>query len=148
MLDQKKMDRFKQSGASAALELREEIIAGLKGQISDTMQAINGYFADREKRQKAISDRIEALKNQREALEAEVAAIGPRLAAATISGDVNTLEQIQSRLTDLEAQKAAISAQIELLSGVSVAGDKELFGKADEKARSLDQFWTDTLADL
>ena len=33
MLDQKKMDRFKECGGSAALELRGEIIDALKRQI-------------------------------------------------------------------------------------------------------------------
>ena len=148
MLDQKKMDRFKECGAAAVLELRGEITTALKDRINETMQAVNAYFSDRKKKAAAIADRIEELMAQRAELEGKVADYGPRLANATISGNSADLETIQAELASLEAQKAAISAQIELLSGVSVAGDEALFSEADAKARGLDQFWTDTLADL
>ena len=148
MLDQKKMDRFKECGASAALELREEMVSVLKDRISETVRATNGYFDDRKQKEKTITERVEELKDQQEELEAKVAEYGPRLAAATISGNSAALGVIQQELTNLESQKAATVAQIALLSGVSVAGDEALFNEADEKARALDQFWTETMADL
>lgn len=148
MLDQKKMDRFKECGAAAALELRGELTAALKDKISETLQAVNGYFSDRKEKEKAIAARIEELKDQQEDLEAKVAEYGPRLAEATISGNSAALGVIQTELANLEAQKAAVGAQIGLLSGVTVSGDKERFTVADEKARALDRFWTETQADL
>lgn len=148
MIDRKKMDRFKECGAAAALELRGELTAALKDKISETLQAVNSYFSDRKEKEKAIAARIEELKDQQEDLEAKVAEYGPRLAEATISGNSAALGVIQTELANLEAQKAAVGAQIGLLSGVTVSGDKERFTVADEKARALDRFWTETQADL
>ena len=148
MLDQKKMDRFKECGGSAALELRGELTAALKDKISETLQAVNSYFSDRKEKEKAIAARIEELEDQQEDLEAKVAEYGPRLAEATISGNSTALGVIQTELEGLESKKAAIAAQIGLLSGVTVSGDKERFTVADEKARALDRFWTETQADL
>lgn len=148
MIDQTKMNQFKEHGAAAALELRGEIATALKDRINETMQAINVYFSDRKKRETAIADRIEALKDQKTELEELVADYAPRLAEATISDNSAALGVIQTELESLESKKAAISAQIGLLSGVSVAGDEALFNEADEKARALAAFWTATQADL
>lgn len=148
MIDQTKMNQFKEHGAAAALELRGEIATALKDRINATMQAVNVYFSDRKKRETAIADRIKALKDQKTELEELVADYAPRLANATLSGDSADLENIQVELTNLEAQKSAIAAQIGLLSGVAVSGDKELFTAADEMARALDQFWTESMDDL
>ena len=148
MLDQKKMNRFKECGGSAALELRGEMVSALKDRISETVQAVNSYFSDKRAKAEAIADRIEELEEQKAEMEAKVDGYGPRLAEATISGNSAALGIIQQELTSLESQKAAIAAQIGLLSGVSVTGDKALFNEADEKARALDRFWTETLADL
>ena len=39
-------------------------------------------------------------------------------------------------------------SQIGLLSGVAVSGEEALFNEADEKARALAAFWTETQSDL
>ena len=148
MLDQSKMNKFKECGGAAALELRGEMVSALKDRISETVQAVNSYFSDKRAKAEAIADRIEELEEQKAEMEAKVDGYGPRLAEATISGNSAALGIIQQELTSLESQKAAIAAQIGLLSGVSVTGDKALFNEADEKARALDRFWTETLADL
>lgn len=148
MLDQKKMDRFKECGGDAALKLRGELVTALQDRITGTVQAVNAYFESRRKSEMAISGRIKELESQRAELEKKVSSFGPELAAATISGDSDTLEKIQVQLTDLEARRAATSAQIELLSGVSVAGDEGLFTEADEKARDLAAFWSEVQIDL
>lgn len=148
MLDQKKMDRFKECGGSAALELRGEMVSALKDRISETVQAVNDYFNNRKEKEAAIAARIEELEDQKAEMEAKVDGYGPRLAEATISGNSAALGIIQQELTNLEAQKSAISAQIGLLSGVAVAGDEALFNEADEKARALAAFWTETQNDL
>lgn len=148
MIDQVKMNQLKEHGGAAALELRGELTAALKDKISETLQAVNAYFLDRKEKEKAIASRVEELKEQRAALEAKVADYAPRLANATLSGDSADLENIQVELTNLEAQKSAIAAQIGLLSGVAVSGDKELFTAADEMARALDQFWMESMDDL
>ena len=148
MLEQKKMDRFKEYGADAALKLRGELVTALQDRITETVRAANAYFDSRRKREAAIASRVEELKEQEAALEAKVNGYGPRLAEATISGNSAALGAIQTELESLESKKAAISAQIELLSGVSVAGDEGLFTEADEKARELAAFWTEVQIDL
>ena len=148
MLDAKRMEKFKENGADAALKLRGELVTALQDRISGTMQAVNAYFDSRRKSETAISGRIKELESQRAELEKKVSSFGPELAAATISGDSDALEKIQVQLTDLEARRAATSAQIELLSGVSVAGDEGLFTEADEKAWELAAFWTEVQIDL
>ena len=148
MLDQKKMDCFKKHGGAAALELRGEMVSALKDRISETWQAVDSYFSDRKEKKAAIADRIEEREDQKAEWEERVDGYGPRLANATISGNSADLGVIQQELTSLESQKAAIAAQIGLLSGVAVAGDEALFNEADEKARALAAFWTETQADL
>ena len=148
MLNAKTMEKFKENGADAALKLRGELVTALQDRITGTMQAVNAYLDSRRKSETAIASRVEELKEQEAALEAKVAGYGPRLAEATISGNSAALGVIQTELESLESKKAAISAQIELLSGVSVAGDEGLFTEADEKARDLATFWTATQADL
>ena len=148
MLDQTKMNQFKENGGAAALDMRGEMLSALKGQISGTMQAVNAYFEDRKVKAAAIENRIEELKDQQAAMEAKVADYGPRLAEATISANSAALGVIQQELSQLEASKAAVGAQIGLLSGVSVAGDEALFNEADKQARALAAFWTETQADL
>ncbi|MFB2020207.1 hypothetical protein ACEVJL_01805 [Pseudoflavonifractor sp. P01025] len=148
MLDQTKMNKFKECGGAAALELRGEMVSALKDRINETMKVVNSYFSNKQEKAAAITNRIEELKDQQEDLEAKVAEYGPRLAEATISGNSAALGVIQTELANLEAQKAAVGAQIGLLSGVTVSGDKERFTVADEKARALDRFWTETQADL
>lgn len=148
MLDQTKMNKFKECDAAAALELRGELTAALKDKISETLQAVNAYFNNRKEKEAAIADRIEELEDQKAELEERVDGYGPRLANATISGNSADLGVIQTELANLEAQKAAVGAQIGLLSGVAVSGDEALFNEADEKARALAAFWTETQADL
>lgn len=148
MLDVKTVEKFKENGADAALKLRGELVTALQDRITGTVQAVNAYFDNKQAKAAAITDRIEELKDQQEDLEAKVADYGPRLAEATISDNSAALGVIQTELESLESKKAAISAQIGLLSGVSVAGDEALFNEADEKARALAAFWTATQADL
>lgn len=148
MIDQKKLDSFKKHGGAAALELRGEIIDALKDRISETMRVINDYFNSRKEKEAAIAARIGELEDQRAELEERVDGYGPRLAEATISGNSAALGVIQTELEGLESKKAAISAQIGLLTGVAVSGDEGLFHEADEKARALAALWTETQGDL
>lgn len=148
MLDKNRIDKFEEYGATAALKLRGEIVTALKEQILDTLRDVRCYFEDRKTKKSTIAGRVEELKEQLAALEAKVAEYGPRLAEATLSCNSTALGVIQTELTNLEAQKAAVAAQIGLLSGVSVYGDEALFTKADEKARVLNMSWTETMKDL
>lgn len=148
MLDENRMNQFKEYGAAAALKWRDELVAVLQSRISDTLEAVNHYFSDKRKREMAISDRVEKLREDLEQVQEEISSFGPGLAAATISGDDTALSDIQTKITQLEARKAAVTTQIDLLSGAAVTGDKELFDQANTKAEALETFWAGTQADL
>lgn len=148
MLDENRMNQFKEYGGTAALKWRGELVEALKSRISDTLVSVNHYFEDRRKRESAISARVEKLREDLEQVQEEISSFGPGLAAATISGDDTALSDIQAQITQLEARKAAITTQIDLLSGAAVTGDKALFDQANEKAEALERFWNNTMADL
>ena len=148
MLDQTRMNQFKEYDGAAALKWRDELVAVLQSRISDTLEAVNHYFSDKRKREMAISDRVEKLREDLEQVQEEISSFGPGLAAATISGDDTALSDIQAKITQLEARKAAVTTQIDLLSGAAVTGDKELFDQANTKAEALEAFWAGTQADL
>ena len=148
MLDESRMNRFKEYDGAAALKWRDELVAVLQSRISDTLEAVNHYFSDKRKREMAISDRVEKLREDLEQVQQEISSLGPGLAAATISGDDTALSDIQAQITQLEARKAAVTTQIDLLSGAAVTGDKALFDQANTKAEALETFWAGTQADL
>lgn len=148
MLDQTRMTQFKEYDGAAALKWRDELVAVLQSRISDTLEAVNHYFSDKRKREMAISDRVEKLREDLEQVQEEISSFGPGLAAATISGDDTALSDIQAQITQLEARKAAVTTQIDLLSGAAVTGDKALFDQANTKAEALETFWAGTQADL
>ena len=64
MLDAKRMEKFKENGADAALKLRGELVTALQDRISGTVQAVNAYFDDRKTKEAAIAARIEELEDQ------------------------------------------------------------------------------------
>lgn len=148
MLDESRMNRFKEYDGAAALKWRDGLVAVLQSRISDTLEAVNHYFSDKRKREMAISDRVEKLREDLEQVQEEISSFGPGLAAATISGDDTALSDIQAQITQLEARKAAVTTQIDLLSGAAVTGDKALFDQANTKAEALETFWAGTQADL
>ena len=148
MLDENRMNQFKEYDGSAALKWRDELVAALQSRISDTLESVNRYFEDKREKEAAIAGRVEKLQRDLEQVQGEISSFGPGLAAATISGDDTALSDIQAQIARLETRKAAVTTQIDLLSGAAVTGDKALFDQANEKAEALEAFWAGTQADL
>lgn len=148
MLDESRMNRFKEYDGAAALKWRDELVAALQSRISDTLESVNRYFEDKREKEAAIAGRVEKLQRDLEQVQEEISSFVPGLAAATISGDDTALSDIQAQITRMEGRKAAITTQIDLLSGAAVTGDKALFDQANEKAEALETFWAGTQADL
>ena len=148
MLDENRMNQFKEYDGSAALKWRDELVAALQSRISDTLESVNRYFEDKREKEAAIAGRVEKLQRDLEQVQEEISSFGPGLAAATISGDDTALSDIQAQIARLETRKAAVTTQIDLLSGAAVTGDKALFDQANEKAEALEAFWAGTQADL
>lgn len=148
MLDRAKLDQMEDGGAAAAMKYRDELGAGFQAAVNDTVKALNAYFDDVKGKRRAISERVDALQEELSNLETSISDYGPALAQATISGDGAALESIQREIADLEANKAAVSAQIDLLSKVQITGDADLYSEANELADKLETVNRETLADL
>lgn len=126
MIDREKLELLEKNGGAAGLKLRDELAAAMEEQVSGVSHAVAAYFDDVAQRKRRIADRVNDLRKQREDLENRIAAYGPRLASVTISGDTETMNTIRRELADMEANKAALSSQIELLGSVTVHGDEAI----------------------
>lgn len=85
------------------------------------------YFAGVTERENAVRQRLADLRGQQKSITAKIEAMGPMLVKSTIAGDNKVLGQIQSDMTDLEAQRAAVSTQIELLLSTRFPQDAKLY---------------------
>lgn len=148
MIDREKLELLEKNGGAAALRLRDELTAAIQEQVGGVSRAVAAYFDDVAQRKRRIADRVGELREQREDLENRIAAYGPRLASVTISGDTEGMITIQRELADVEANKAALVSQIELLGSVAVHGDEGLFHRADELAEAMEREYGAIMADL
>lgn len=148
MIDREKLELLEKNGGAAGLKLRDELAAAMEEQVSGVSHAVAAYFDDVAQRKRRIADRVNDLREQREDLETEIAAYGPRLADVTISGDTEAMNTIQRELADMEANKAALSSQIELLGSVTVHGDEAIYHHADELAEAMEREYSGIAADL
>lgn len=148
MLDRAKLDQMEDCGAVAAMKYRDKLGMEIQNAVNDTVTALNTYFDDVREKRNAISERVDALRSEHADLEAEISSFGPKLAQATISGDGAALESIQREIADLEANKAAVSAQIDLLSKVQITGDADLYSAANKLADKLETVNRETMADI
>lgn len=92
--------------------------------------ACDTYFAGVTERESAVRQRLTDLRSQQKSIAARIEAMGPMLAKSTIAGDNKVLAQIQSDMTDLEAQRAAVSTQIELLLSTRFPQNAESYDSA------------------
>lgn len=104
---------------------------------AEAQAAYKAYFADVRQREVKIRQKVEALGQERDALSEKIRTMRSALVAAAAEGDTGTVSRIQGDMADIEAQKAALTAQIELLSDAKVPGSKELFQAADSKLEEL-----------
>lgn len=95
--------------------------------------ACDTYFAGVTERENAVRQRFADLRGQQKSITAKIEAMGPVLAQSTIAGDNKVLAQIQSEMTDLEAQRAAVSTQIELLLSTQFPQDNELYAAVSSR---------------
>ncbi len=148
MIDKKKLDEMEARGASAALKYRDELCHALNESIRGTSEAVNAYFTDQQKKAEAIANRAVALGEDVAGIDEEISSLGPTLAQATISGDVDTLAAIQKNLADLEARKAACKTQISLLMNTHVSGDSTLYQIADQISENMEAAYSEKMQDL
>ena len=131
------LKKAKEHGAEAVRGALEELRQENQTITAEARAAYDAYFADVRQREVKIRQKVEALGQERDALSEKARAMRPALVAATVEGDTDTVSRIQGDMADIEAQKAALTAQIELLSDAKVPGSKELFQAADSKLKEL-----------
>ena len=148
MIDRENLDLLEKNGGAAGLKLRDELTAAMEEQVSGVSRAVSAYFDDVAQRKRRIADRVAELREQRDDLKNRIAAYGPRLASVTISGDTEGMITIQRELADMEANKAALASQIELLGSVAVHGDEAIYHHADELAEVMEREYGAIMADL
>ena len=90
-------------------------------------KASKAYFADIEIRKNNINNQIKALEMQKDETFASIKSIRPLLMEATASGNEEKIKELQSKLTELKANEAALDAQIEIFYTTPIPGNNELF---------------------
>lgn len=131
------LNTAKEHGAEAVRAAFAELRQENQVITAEAQAAYEAYFADVRQRETRIRQRIEVLGQDRDALSEEIRAMRSALVAATVEGDTGTVSRIQGDMADIEAQKAALAVQIELLSDAKAPGSKELFQAADSKLEGL-----------
>ncbi|MBM6897760.1 hypothetical protein H9X86_10380 [Pseudoflavonifractor capillosus] len=129
----------KEHGAEEVKSILEKMRQENEALRTEAQAAKSAYFADVKRREDRIKQRVEALSHENDTLAEKILAMRPGLVAATVNGDASTVDKIQREIADIEAQKAAVVTQIDLLSGANVPGNEELFRVADEKLRELNE---------
>ena len=131
------LKKAKEHGAEAVRSVLEELRQENQAITAEARAAYDAYFADVRQRKAKIRQRAEALGQERDTLSEKILAMRPALVAATVEGNTDMVSRIQSDMADIEAQKAALTTQIELLSDAKVPGSKELFQAADSRLEEL-----------
>ena len=128
----------KENGASAVIKAFDDLKQHNRDLARDLQVACDAYFADVERRQARVEQRVAELTRQREDIGGKIQAMRPGLVDATVSGDAEVFNRIQGALADLETEKATIATQLELLTSAAIPGDKALFAACEEKRAALD----------
>lgn len=131
------LKKAKEHGAEAVRSALEELRQENQTITAEARAAYDAYFADVRQREAKIRQKVEALGQERDTLSEKILAMRPSLVAATVEGNTDMVSRIQSDMADIEAQKAALTTQIELLSEAQVPGSAELFQAADSKLKEL-----------
>ena len=127
----------KEHGAEAVKDAFAELCQENHKITAEAQAAYDAYFADVRQREAKIRQKVEALVQERDTLSEKIRTMRPALVAATVEEDTDTVSRIRGAMADIEAQKAALTAQIELLTGAKALGSKELFQAAASKLEEL-----------
>lgn len=137
---QKAIDSVARHGADAVAAILSKLKEEGQAVAMEAQKAVEAYFADVAKREAALKAKVDELSGQKETLASKIKSMEPMLVNATISGDSEALARVQGAIADIEAQKAAVAAQIELLANARVPGSKELLDAVEAKEKMLGEF--------
>ena len=106
--------------SKAVSEMLDELARQNKAVTSSAWDACGKYFADVEQRQKRINTKLSELEKQKATLSRQVTDMKEDVVEASGTGDDAAFQQMQEKLASIEANKAAVSAQIEMLQSAHV----------------------------
>lgn len=99
--------------------------------------AYRAYFDDVDQKKTTVAERVAALQQQIEGIDARIAEHQKKLMRATIAANKEQLDRIQADMANSESEKAAIRTQIGMLKAEPIPGDIELY----EAAQNAYQAW-------
>lgn len=116
------------SGAVQAAMTKER--EAIKSARIAALKAYESYFSDVVERKQIIQKRIEELQTELVDRESRIKKLQPCLISATVRDDKEALEQIQSELAGIVAEREAIELQISTLRGSPIPGNSDLYQSA------------------
>lgn len=125
------LDQANEHGIMAISAAVEELKQRGQQSRQEAKAACQAYFTDVEEKDAKVKRRLAHLVQQEAEIKAKIRAMQPGLVSATVDGDSETFDRIQSDLASMEAQRAAVATQIQLLSGAPLPGDLKLYKTAE-----------------
>lgn len=125
------LNQAKAHGIEAVTAAAEELKRQGQQSRQEAKAACRAYFADVEKKEAKVKRRLNDLAQQEAGIKAKISAMQPGLIDATVSGDTNAFNRLQDELADMEAQRAAVATQVQLLSSAQLPGNLELYKAAE-----------------
>lgn len=126
-------------GAEAATSARIKMCNEVESLKAKVEAACSAYFSDVEQRKERLEARIAALQEQAGALAADAEQVKPALVRASVEGDDRGVMKIQEELANIEAKRAAVVDQIEMLENAAVPGNDDLYKAALTKNDELEE---------
>lgn len=136
---EKLFERATENGIAAISAAVEELKRQGQQAEREADAAYKAYFADSEEKETKVKRRLADLSQQEDEIKRKIGAMQPGLVSATVAGDSEAFDRIQNDLAGLEAQRAAIVTQIQLLSDAPLPGSLELYQAAGAKCEALDK---------
>lgn len=133
------LDKANEHGIMAISAVVEELKRRRQQSKREADAAYQAYFSDVEEREAKVKRRLEDLAQQEAGIKAKISALQPGLVDATVSGDTNAFNRLQDELADLEAQRAAVETQMQLLSSAQLPGSLELYKAAEAQCNASDE---------
>lgn len=110
-------ERLEAMASEQVRELLEETLERERDAVDALDAAVSAYFPAVDERKRKVEERKADLKKKQDGIAMKIESMKPALVRATVAGDDDALAEIQRTMTELEAQRAAVGTQIEMLSG-------------------------------
>lgn len=136
---QKILDQANEQGIVAISAAVEKLKQRRQQSEREADAAYQAYFSDVEEREVKVKRRLDDLAQQEAGIKAKISTMQPGLVNATVSGDTDTFNRIQDELASLEAQRAAVATQMQLLSSAQLPGSLALYKATEAQYDALEE---------